>query len=421
MMTEKSEPIQVIIPREFKEGFNPKWRNILFYGGRGSTKSHSVARILLLKARQSKRRQLCAREFQNSIEESSYQLMVDLITQYEMTDFTYTKTEIINKVTGSNMIFKGLKKGTSQSVKSLEGIDDVWVEEAQSVSEESLDILSPTIRKPGSQLYFTFNRVYELDPVYVKYVKTPPPNTYSKLVNYDAAIRAGFFPEVLRIEMEHDKATNPALYAHKWLGQPLSQVDNAIIGRQAILEAMEREVDDEGAIEIGVDVARMGNDRTEFVKRKGLKEVDRATFTKLRTTEVCDKLEDFARFDKTVLIKVDDTGVGGGVTDEMIRRGYNVLPINFGAAPTDKDKYPNLISEAWFYLASIIDTVSLKMDPDLLMELSSRAWQQDTKGRRGVESKDSYKKRGYRSPDKADATILCFYTPQATVTEFSFV
>ena len=110
----------------------------------------------------------------------------------------------------------------------------------------------------------------------------------------------------------NDKKTDPALYAHKWLGQPLAQGENSIIGREAILEAMNREVDDDGAIEVGVDVARMGNDRTEFVKRKGLREVARQTFTKLRTTEVCDRLEGFVDGDKTVLLKIDDTGVGGG-------------------------------------------------------------------------------------------------------------
>src|SRR5690606_22845726 len=106
--------------------------------------------------------------------------------------------------------------------------------------------------------------------------------------------------------------------------------------------AMERDIEADGAIEIGVDVARMGNDRTEFVKRKGLKEIDRQTFIKLRTTEVCDKLELFAQDNKEILIKVDDTGVGGGVTDEMLRRGYNVMPINFGQKPNVPDKYPNL-------------------------------------------------------------------------------
>ena len=186
----------------------------------------------------------------------------------------------------------------------------------------------------------------------------------------------------------------------------MSQVDNAIIGREAVLNAMQREVSDEGAIEIGADIARMGDDRTVLTKRKGLKLIETKSYTKLRTTEVCDKIEAFAGYDKSVLIKVDDTGVGGGVTDELMVRKYNVMAINFGSKPGDPDKYPNLISEAWFYLASIIDSIQLHMDSDLLMELSNRLWKMDNKGRRGVEGKDDYKKRGYRSPDLADSLIL---------------
>ncbi len=164
------DKVKVQIPIEFKQLFTPTWRNILYYGGRGSTKSHSVARALLLRGRMSKKRILCTRELQNSIEDSSYQLLLDLIEKYELNDYVATKTSIINTETGTNFIFKGLKKGTGQSVKSLEGVDIVWVEEAQSVSEESLEILSPTIRNEGSQLIFTFNRLMEQDPVYMKYL-----------------------------------------------------------------------------------------------------------------------------------------------------------------------------------------------------------------------------------------------------------
>ena len=107
------------------------------------------------------------------------------------------------------------------------------------------------------------------------------------------------------------------------------------------------------------------------------------------------------------------------MTDEMTKRGYNVMAINFGARASDANKYPNLISEAWFYMQAIIDSVSLTNDKDLLTELSNREWAMDSRGRRGVESKDSYKKRGFRSPDKADATILCFYTPEVKTTEWA--
>lgn len=411
---------RIQIPVEYRPLFDTSWRNALVHGGRYSLKSHTVARSLLIRGRAGRKRIFCGREFQNSIADSSHQLLSDLIELYGWTDYVITKDSIVNRITGTDFIFKGLRHN-AQSVKSIEGIDLAWIEEAQAISRDSIDILTPTVRKPGSQIIWTFNRLLELDPVWETFAINPRPDTLIIEANYDIAIKYGWMPKEILTEIEHDKEFNPALYTHKWLGQPMAQVDNAILGRTSVLAAMERQdVESEGAIEIGVDVARMGNDRTVFYKRKGLRKIDERVYNRLRTTDVCDRLEEFAEHDRMVLVKIDDTGVGGGVVDEMIKRGYNVMPINFGASATDPDKYPNLISEAWFHLAQIIDTVQLDMDSDLLMELTSRAWVMDSKGRRGVESKDVYKKRGYRSPDKADALILCYYNiaPEPFVNDF---
>ena len=114
---------------------------------------------------------------------------------------------------------------------------------------------------------------------------------------------------------------------------------------------------------------------------------------------------------KHIEIKIDDTGVGGGVTDEMIKRGYKVVPVNFGGKASDENKYPNWISEAWFHMAEVMSEAELPQSDELLMELSTRLWKQDSKGKRRVESKDDYKKRGFRSPDLADACIICYATP----------
>lgn len=411
---------KILIPTEYERLFDKDWRNALIEGGRFSLKSHTVARYLLIQASMAKKRIFCGREFQNSIADSSHQLLADLIEEYNLGFFNVTRDSILNVKNGSDFLFRGIRHN-AQSIKSIEGIDIAWVEEAQAITRESIDILTPTVRKPGSQIIWTMNRTLELDPIYELLALNPRDDTLHLTINYDIAEKYGWLPPEIKAEIEHDRIHNPDLYQHKWLGQPLSQSDTAIISRTGVMNAMQREVNPEGAIEVGADIARMGNDRTEFVKRKGLKEIDRKTYTKLRTTEVCDRLEEFAGRDKSVLIKVDDTGVGGGVTDEMMRRGYNVMPINFGAKPSDPDKYPNLISEAWFYMQTIMDSIQLTMDSDLLMELSTRQWVMDSKGRRGVESKDSYKKRGYRSPDKADATILCFYTPKVTPFEFEFI
>ena len=400
--------VKIQFLEEFKELFNEAWRNIVLYGGRGSGKSRHVALALILRGRAKRLRILCTRELQNTISDSVHKELSDIINTFGFTDYEITDKVIRNTITGSEFIFKGLRHNATE-IKSMTGIDIAWVEEAQSISEDSLKLLIPTIRKPGSQLIYTFNRMDELAPVYVRYVMQERARTYVRLVNYDVLMKAGLLPPELIEEMEADKAASYDLYAHVWLGQPRAQADEAILSRSAVLGAMEREVTDEGAIEVGVDVARMGNDRTVFKKRKGLKEIATKSYTKLRTTEVCDKLELFIEHNKDVLLKIDDTGVGGGVTDEMFKRGYRVMPINFGAAPHDPDKYTNLISEAWFYLASVIDQIQIDMDADLLMELTTRQWKMDNKGRRAVERKEEYKKRGFRSPDIADALIMCFY------------
>lgn len=403
--------VKVQIPEEYARLLDRDWRTMLIYGGRYSLKSHTVARALLIRAMQSKTRILAARELQTSIADSSHQLLADLIEEYGWTDWVVQRDTIYNTSTGSDFIFKGLRNNT-QNIKSLEGVDIAWVDEAQMISKPSIDVLTPTIRKPGSQIIWTMNRLNELDPVYAEYGLNPRDDAVVLNINYDVAEKYGWLPKVIKDEIEYDKKNNPELYSHKWLGLPMNQVDNAIISRDVVLTAMSRNIEPEGAIEIGVDVARMGNDRTELVKRKGLKEIARETYQKLRTTEVVEKVKMMADGDKSILIKVDDTGVGGGVTDQLLKDGYNVVPINFGSKAVEPDKYTNLISEAWFYMQKVMPEAELTEDNELLMELSNRAWKMDTKGRRAVESKDDYKKRGYRSPDKADATILCFYTPQ---------
>src|SRR5574343_1329008 len=207
------------IPIEYKRLFDDDWREAAIYGGRYSLKSHTVARTLLIKTRQQKKRVACFREFQNSIAESSYQLLADLIKQYSLNDFELTNNSIINRFNGSDYLFKGLWNN-EQSIKSIEGIDIAWVEEAQTVSEKSLEVLTPTVRKPGSQIIYTYNRLLEEDPVHKRLVLEGRPNTLVINSNYDIALKYGMMPDVIRLEMEDDKEKRPALYKHTWLGEP---------------------------------------------------------------------------------------------------------------------------------------------------------------------------------------------------------
>lgn len=215
------------IPTEFKRLLDRDWREAAVYGGRFSLKSHTVARILLMRARQSKTRVLCCREMQNSIADSSHQLLADLISLYELYDFEVTDKSIINKINGSDFLFKGLHRN-EQSVKSTEGIDIAWVEEAQSITESSIEILTPTVRKEGSQIIYTYNRLEEEDAIHRRLVIEGRPNTLVINVNYDTALKYGFMPDEIKNEMEDDKERRQDLYKHKWLGEPLSLLESRI-------------------------------------------------------------------------------------------------------------------------------------------------------------------------------------------------
>lgn len=397
---------RIKIPDIFQPLFKPKRYKVLS-GGRGSGKTETVARYLLIASMQSKERILCTRELQASISDSVYKTLKDIVELYDMPYFDITQTSIKNVLTGSEFIFKGLRHNINE-IKSTKGITKVWCEESQSLSKASLDILLPTIREEGSELIFTFNRLNDLDPVYEMFCLNKNDDVWYLHTTFEDN---PFFPEVLDKERLRCLEERPEDYPHIWLGEPISQSDKAILSRIAINDAMNRQVDSEGAYQIGADIGRFGSDISAIYKRKGLKIIDSRFLDRKDNVVVANEIKELAGRDKKMLIKVDATGVGGGVCDILRADGYNVVDINFGASPKDKDKYNNLISEAWFHFKEIINEVEIPNDDELKNELATREWKVDNKGRRCVESKDDYKKRGYKSPNKADAILITFYDP----------
>jgi phage terminase large subunit len=205
----------------------PDWGSCLFdlapryfaiHGGRGSGKTRTVATVLLLRASERCLRVLCARQIQKSIKDSVKRVLDDEIERLGLGWF-YTSTETeIRGANGSLFIFAGLQSNID-SIKSMEGVDICWVDEAQSVKKEALEILVPTIRKPGSQFYFTWNPKSPKDPVDAKFCGAdPPPGSVVLKVNY---VDNPWFPEVLRVEMEYDRGRDPTKYNHIWLGNYL--------------------------------------------------------------------------------------------------------------------------------------------------------------------------------------------------------
>lgn len=222
-------------------------------------------------------------------------------------------------------------------------------------------------------------------------------------------------------DCEKEWGKESVLFLTKVLGEIADQGTDTIIKLSQVKKMFENYNDpnfsDEGQKEAGVDVARGGDDDTLFYRRKGLKQFKKKTIIskelppQAKLVYIANELEDFVGHDKEMLIKIDDTGVGGGLTDIMESRGYNIMPMNFQSTSNFPDKYPNIISEMWFETARQIDQIACEESERLKTELVNRKYDIDTKGRRVVEPKKKYKERGFRSPDDADAFLLCFYNP----------
>jgi phage terminase large subunit len=215
------------------------------YGGRGGAKSHFFAEMLIGRCYTAKTRAVCIREVQLTIKDSVRQLLVDKIEKFGLGwFFTVYDTEIRGR-NGSVIIFRGMQSYNAESIKSLEGFDIAWVEEAQTFSQVSLELLRPTIRKEGSELWFSWNPRHRTDPVDAFFRKHPHPEAISILVNWRDN---PWFPDVLKREMDHDNATDSDVAEHIWEGGYGLQA-GAILGRWISAAEKEKRIHDDVAFD----------------------------------------------------------------------------------------------------------------------------------------------------------------------------
>lgn len=214
---------QVEFPEKLEPIFKPSRYKVL-YGGRGGAKSWAIARALLSLGSKSPLRILCARELQKSIKDSVHRLLSDQINNLKLNSFYEIQHATIKGKNGTEFFFEGLRHNTNQ-IKSYEGVDIVWVEEAVTVSKSSWDVLIPTIRKEGSEIWISFNPELEEDETYQRFVVNPPKESIVIDINY---WDNPWFPEVLRQEMEELKERNHSAYLNVWEGRCKQAVDGAI-------------------------------------------------------------------------------------------------------------------------------------------------------------------------------------------------
>jgi phage terminase large subunit len=217
--------------------FQPKRYKVL-YGGRGGAKSWSIARVLLVMGYQKKLRILCAREIQKSIKDSVHQLLSDQIEELGLGGFYDVLATEIRGANGTQIAFTGLRHNTKE-IKSHEGADVCWVEEADKCSPSSWKILTPTIRKENSEIWISYNPDLEDDETHQRFVINPPKESVVTKVNWSDN---PWFPSVLKMEMEELKERNYDEYLHVWEGHCREVLEGSIYADELRMAKVEERI-----------------------------------------------------------------------------------------------------------------------------------------------------------------------------------
>ncbi|MDA8485859.1 PBSX family phage terminase large subunit [Pseudomonas resinovorans] len=427
-------------------------RNRILYGGRMSSKSWDAAGFATYLANTYRLRFLCARQFQNKIEESVYSLLKGQIDRFGLKNrFRVLDSKILNRRTGSEFLFYGLWRHIDE-IKSLEGVDVLWIEEAHNLTAEQWEILEPTIRKAHSQVWITFNPKLATDFVYKRFVVNPPPNTIVRQINFDEnpflSDTALAVIDAARLEDEED-------FGHIYLGIPRDDDDQSIIKRSWLMAAIDAHktlgIEPAGAKRLGFDVADSGLDKCAQVYAHGSlaswsDEWKAAEDELLKSTT---RVWTEAR-DREADITYDSIGVGAGCGAKFIElnkaNGGRILHAKFNAGggvyrpeatykhgTKNQDMFANIKAQAWWLVADrlkntynavknghqfeqsemiFIDSSMPNLER-LIDELATPKKDYDNAGRVKVESKKDLanpKREGgaVPSPNLADAFIMAF-------------
>ena len=420
-----------------------KVRHRVLYGGRASSKSWEFAGMAAYISANYKTRFLCVRRFQNKIKESVYSLISSQIDRFEFDGFDVQAANIYHQ-NGSDFTFYGIERNVDE-IKSFEGADVLWIEEAHNLTKEQWDILEPTIRKQGSEIWISFNPRLITDFVYQRFIVNTPPNSNIRLINYT---ENKFVSETMLAAIKAKREEDEEEYQHIYLGVPLSDDDMAIIKRswiEASIDAhLHLDIDMSGVNCVGYDVADSGEDKNAIVITNGAIcthiEEWKGGENELRESA----LRAWSHVDANGFLVYDSIGVGAhvGSTLQSISAANRYFKFNAGGAvenPTEiyapgirnGEKFENLKAQAWQTVADRFRNTynainkGMKFEPHQLISISSEiAGLESLKSelstphkkfsKRGydmVETKDELKKRDIKSPNKADAFIMAYSLP----------
>lgn len=419
-------------------------RNRVLHGGRASSKSWDAAGFAIFLANSYKVKFLCTRQLQNKIEDSVYSLLKVQIDRFGLRSrFQIQKNKIINTYTGSEFVFYGLWRHIDQ-IKSFEGADICWIEEAHGLTKNQWDILEPTVRKDGSQFWIIFNPNLVTDFVYQRFVTNPPPDTIVRQINYT---QNGFLSDTMLKVIEAAKEEDYEEYQHIYLGVPRNDDDGAIIKRSWVEAAKDAhkviDADWSGPGITGYDVADSGDDYNAIAILAGpvCTYIEEWKGRDDELFESAKHVRDMSKIFGSHSIGYDSIGVGASTGSHLKNLNWSDH-WKFNAAAsvhkpdlkykdtkiTNADFFANLKAQAWWqlserfrntYLAKTkgrvfkaCDMISLSNDIDpklldkLVTELSTPKRDFDTLGRVKVESKKDLAKREIPSPNLADAFVI---------------
>lgn len=420
-----------------------KVRHRVLYGGRASSKSWEFAGMAAYISANYRTRFLCVRRFQNKIKESVYSLISAQIERFKFPGFDVQAANIYHD-NGSDFSFYGIERNVDE-IKSFEGADVLWIEEAHNLTKEQWDILEPTIRKEGSEIWISFNPRLITDFVYQRFIVNTPKNTRIRLINYDEnPFISSTMVEAIQAKKEEDEEE----YQHIYKGVPLTDDDFAIIKRSWIEAAIDAhlhlDIDMTGVSCVGYDVADSGEDKNAIAKLNGSICVDvqewKGGEDELRESA----LRAWSNVDANGFLVYDSVGVGAhvGSTLQSINAGARYFKFNAGGAVENQhdiyapgikngEKFENLKAQAWQTIADRFrntynainkgmkfdasQLISISSDIDgiesLKSELSTPHKKYSKRGLDMVETKDELKKREIASPNKADAFVMAYSLP----------
>lgn len=385
------------------------------YGGRGSlAKSESTASLLIQFAEHPSYfgdniKVICLRSVQKSIKDSSYSLLCRKIEELGYTDFEITQNYIRNKTNGSYFTFNGLNDFTSSQLKSLDAYTIAFIEESDGISLEVWDTLEATIRKEWyykgvkhqAEIWAVYNPNTTNDPITQKFVSNPKPE-WLIIKGEPLAEDNPFYPDNLLEKYEALMERDPDEAKHIYLGYPRNKQTNSVWLISDVLDCSDEnrntEENAEGQIEIGIDVARFGNDNSVITKRKGHAVLDIQKVHGFNTQEVAGLAWEMAERNPSVLIKID-IGYNQGVYDLLNEWGANVVPVNFGGKADNSSVYANCAAEMMFELP--LKTIYIPkelLSQTLLEDLAERQYFYNSKGQKQLEPKDN----------RSDTTKSCF-------------